>query len=38
LAEELAVENASEDDLYQAMDWLLERKPRIERLAKSALS
>jgi transposase len=31
LAEELAVENASEDDLYQAMDWLLERKPRIEK-------
>ncbi|HXP17730.1 MAG TPA: IS1634 family transposase [Terriglobales bacterium] len=31
LAEELAVEDASEDDLYQALDWLLERKPRIEK-------
>ena len=31
LAEELSVEDASEDDLYQAMDWLLERKPRIEK-------
>ncbi|MGC9225629.1 MAG: IS1634 family transposase, partial [Terracidiphilus sp.] len=31
LAEELSVEDASEDELYQAMDWLLERKPRIEK-------
>src|SRR6266566_3353494 len=29
LAEELGVGEASEDDLYQAMDWLLERKERI---------
>jgi transposase len=31
LAEELSVEDANEDDLYQAMDWLLERKSRIEK-------
>ena len=31
LAEELGVEKATEDDLYQAMDWLLERKERIEK-------
>lgn len=31
LSEELSVEDASEDELYQAMDWLLERKPRIEK-------
>ncbi len=31
LAEELGVQDASEDDLYQAMDWLLERKERIEK-------
>ena len=24
----MSVEDASEDELYQAMDWLLERKPR----------
>lgn len=30
LAEELAVADASEDDLYAAMDWLLERQARIE--------
>lgn len=30
LAEELAVSDASEDDLYEAMDWLLERQARIE--------
>src|SRR6266700_7084192 len=30
LAEELSVADATEDDLYQAMDWLLERQPRIE--------
>ena len=30
LAEELGVSDASEDELYQAMDWLLERQPRIE--------
>jgi transposase len=31
LAEELAVADATEDDLYQAMDWLLQRQPRIEK-------
>jgi hypothetical protein len=31
LAEELGVQEASEDDLYQAMDWLLERQERIEK-------
>jgi transposase len=31
LAEELGVGEASEDDLYQAMDWLLERQERIEK-------
>ena len=31
LAEELSVAEATEDDLYQAMDWLLERQPRIEK-------
>ena len=31
LAEELGVSEASEDQLYQAMDWLLERQPRIEK-------
>jgi ribosomal protein L35 len=31
LAEELGVEEATEDDLYQAMDWLLARKERIEQ-------
>ena len=30
LAQELAVAEASEDDLYQAMDWLRERQARIE--------
>ena len=34
LASELGVESADEDDLYLAMDWLLERQDRIEdRLA-----
>ncbi len=34
LASELGVEGADEDDLYAAMDWLLERQQRIEdRLA-----
>jgi transposase len=34
LASELGVEGADEDDLYAAMDWLLERQERIEdRLA-----
>ena len=34
LASELSVEGADEDDLYLAMDWLLERQDRIEdRLA-----
>src|SRR5215470_11878317 len=31
LAEELGVAEASENDLYEAMDWLLERKERIEK-------
>jgi transposase len=31
LAEELTVQDATEDDLYRAMDWLLERKARIEK-------
>ena len=31
LAEELGVSEAREDELYQAMDWLLERQPRIEK-------
>ena len=31
LAEELGVGDANEDDLYQAMDWLLERQERIEK-------
>ena len=31
LAQELAVEDATEDDLYQALDWILERQPRIEK-------
>lgn len=31
LPEELAVEDANEDELYQAMDWLLDRQDRIEK-------
>ena len=31
LAEEFAVVDASEDELYAAMDWLLERQARIEK-------
>ena len=31
LAEELGVTEATEDELYEAMDWLLERQPRIEK-------
>ncbi len=31
LAEEFGVSAADEDDLYAAMDWLLERQPAIER-------
>jgi transposase len=31
LAAELGVEGADEDELYQALDWLLERQERIER-------
>jgi transposase len=31
LAEELGVQEASEDELYAAMDWLLERQDRIEK-------
>jgi transposase len=39
LAVELGVEGADADDLYAAMDWLLERQPRIEdRLARRHLT
>jgi transposase len=39
LAEELGVGQATEEDLYQAMDWLLERQARIEKkLAQRHLS
>ncbi|MBM4029623.1 MAG: IS1634 family transposase [Planctomycetes bacterium] len=39
LAEELSVQDADEDDLYDAMDWLFERKQRIEKkLAQRHLS
>ena len=31
LAEQLGVSEATEDELYQAMDWLLERQGRIEK-------
>jgi len=31
LADDLHVEDATEDDLYQAMDWLLKRQGRIEK-------
>jgi len=31
LAEEMGVAEATENDLYEAMDWLLERKERIEK-------
>lgn len=31
LAEELGVEDADEDELYEAMDWLVARQNRIER-------
>ena len=31
LAEELSVEDANEDDLYEAMDWLLARQEQIEK-------
>ena len=38
LAEELGVEDDDEDDLYEAMDWLLKRQERIEqRLAQRHL-
>ena len=38
LPQELGIEDASEEDLYQAMDWLLARQPRIEKkLAKRHL-
>lgn len=38
LAGELGVEDADEDDLYEAMDWLLARKERIEnKLARKHL-
>jgi transposase len=38
LAEELSVEEAEVDDLYEAMDWLLKAQPRIEKkLAKRHL-
>jgi len=39
LAEELSVQDADEDDLYDSMDWLLARQQRIEKkLAKRHLS
>lgn len=39
LGEELSVGDTDEDDLYEAMDWLLERQDRIEhKLAKRHLS
>ncbi len=39
LAEELSVQDADEDDLYEAMDWLLARQQRIEKkLAERHLS
>jgi hypothetical protein len=39
LADELGVADADEDDLYAAMDWLIERQERIEdRLARRHLS
>ncbi len=39
LGEELSLEDSDEDDLYEAMDWLLERQDRIEhKLAKRHLS
>lgn len=39
LAEELSVEQADEDDLYEAMDWLLARQERMEKkLARRHLS
>ncbi|MEA3239706.1 MAG: IS1634 family transposase, partial [Candidatus Bipolaricaulota bacterium] len=31
LPDELEVADATEDDLYQAMDWLVKRQPRIEK-------
>ena len=34
LAEEFGVSSADEDDLYAAMDWLLERQPAIETQAR----
>ena len=38
LAEEVQLEQAGEDDLYAAMNWLHERRPAIERrLAKRHL-
>ena len=39
LADELGVSGADEDDLYEAMDWLLDRQERIEdRLARRHLT
>ena len=39
LGEELSLEDTDEDDLYEAMDWLLQRQDRIERkLAKRHLA
>src|SRR5205085_4570689 len=31
LSEVLGLQDIDEDDLYRAMDWLLERQPRIEK-------
>jgi len=39
LAQQLGVEEADENELYQALDWLLKRQPRIEaKLAKRHLT
>ena len=38
LAEELGVTDADEDDLYEAMDWLLARQDRIEKKLAAAAS
>jgi hypothetical protein len=34
LGEQLGIEDRNEDNLYAAMDWLLERQPREQQLAK----
>ena len=37
LAQALKVEAADEDDLYAAMDWLLQRQPHIEKNSRHAI-